>query len=325
MAGVDGLHHITAIAGDAQRNYDFYAGVLGLRLVKHTVNFDDPGSLHLYYGDGVGTPGTLLTFFPWLRGSPGLRGVHQAGSFSLAVPLESLGFWIERLIEKGIRFKGPQLVAALTADGTVARAQSLELADPDGIDIVLLAGARTKAAAESWDDAPVPAEHAVQGIYCVQLWVLKSQETIESLGLLGYQTLATSGNLTTLGAAGASGSTAAGLIEVRETGQFLAGREGVGTIHHVALQVADDDALDRLGAAVVTRGLAATEIRDRQYFRSRYFREPGGVLLELATAGPGFLIDETPEELGAALKLPPQYEKLRTRLELTLPRLDTTA
>lgn len=318
MTEVRGLHHITAIAGDAQRNYDFYSGVLGLRLVKHTVNFDDPGSLHLYYGDGLGSPGTLLTFFPWERGAAGLRGVHQAGSFALRVPLEALGYWLERFIEKGISYKGPTRVVTATGNGSTASAQSLQVSDPDGIDITLIAGPGSAGAAAtaSWAGAPVPAEYAVQGIHAVQLWLLKSEPTIQLLEFLGYRRLGDLDNLTTMGAPSGSG-----LIEVRETGQFLQGREGVGTVHHVALSVADDDALERLGAAVVARGLEATEVRERLYFRSIYFREPGGVLLELATVGPGFTVDESVEELGSALRFPPQYEKLRTRLELTLPPL----
>lgn len=310
-----GLHHLTAIAGDPQRNLDFYSGVLGLRLVKHTVNFDDPGSLHLYYGDGVGSPGTLLTFFPWREGATGLRGVHQPGSFTLRVPQASLGFWVTRFIEHGVAYRGPQRHPVHATDGTQTGAQSLELKDPDGIDLRLLAHGPAGAAVE-WAGAPVPGEYAVQGLHAIELWVLRSQATIQALERLGYRVIASRENFIVMQSGGGTGQ-----LEVRETGQFLRGREGVGTIHHVALRVEDDDALRRLAAVVVAEGMETTEVRDRNYFRSVYFREPGGVLLELATAAPGFLIDESEAELGSSLQLPPQYEPLRARLSLTLPEL----
>lgn len=311
----NGLHHLTAIAGDPQRNYDFYSGVLGLRLVKHTVNFDDPGSLHLYYGDGVGSPGTLLTFFPWRAGARGLRGVHQPGSFSLRVPRESLGYWVSRLVERGVAYRGPTRAELLTSGGSSTHVQVLELRDPDGIDLRLVPFGAAGVAV-SWDGADVPPEHAVQGLHAVELWVLESAATVSTLASLGLVVVGMRENVTVMGVADGTG-----VLEVRATGQFLRGREGVGTIHHVALRVADDDHLRRLAAVPVAAGLEATEVRDRQYFRSVYFREPGGILLELATDGPGFLVDETIAELGSTLQLPPQYESLRARLSLTLPEL----
>lgn len=317
MPEVRGLHHLTAIAGDAQRNYDFYAGVLGLRLVKHTVNFDDPSSLHLYYGDGIGSPGTLLTFFPWPGGAPGLRGVHQVGSLSLRVPLEALGYWLGRFLEKGIAYRGPDRVA-VASEGKPGSGQALEIKDPDGIDVRIVASGDH--GAQTWADAPVPQEYAVQAIEAVQLWVLKAKATVETLEALGYRQISALDNVITM-----APSLGGGAIEVRETGQFLPGREGVGTVHHVAMRVDDDEALRRLGALTVARGLEATEVRDRDYFRSIYFREPGGVLLELATDGPGFLIDEPSEQLGTSLRLPARYEALRSRLELTLPTLTKLA
>lgn len=303
---LSGLHHVTAIAGDAQANVDFYAGVLGMRLVKQTVNFDDPTSRHLYYGDGAGTPGTLLTFFPWPRGGRGMAGVHQVGEVSLAIPLSALAFWLDRLVEMGVDFQGPRLAAG---------SRALTLKDPDGIRVELVTVAGLSAA-RSWRGAPVPAEFAVQHVHAVQLWVLEAEPTVTLLERLGYQVRTASGNTVTLAAAGASG-----LVEVRATGQFLRGREGVGTIHHVAFTVVGDAEQAEVRELALELGLEPTPVRDRKYFRSVYFREPGGVLFEVATAGPGFTVDEDEESLGRALQLPGNFEWYRATLERELPEL----
>ncbi len=302
---VSGLHHLTAIAGDAQANVDFYAGVLGLRLVKQTVNYDDPTTRHLYYGDGVGSPGTLLTFFPWPRGGKGQAGVHQVGKLSLAIPLSSLAFWLDRLVAQGVAFKGPVLGAG---------ARVLELNDPDGIRIELVTVAGPPAAV-AWEGAPVPAEHAIRGLHAVQLWVLESGPTVGLLERLGYAVAGESGNIVTLRSQGT------GAVEVRATGQFLKGRDGVGAVHHVAFTVPDEATQESVRELVAQLGLAPTPVRDRKYFRSVYFREPGGVLFEVATAGPGFTVDESEADLGRALQLPGNFEWYRATLDRELSPL----
>lgn len=309
MSQAHGIHHVTAIAGDAQQNVDFYTSVLGLRLVKQTVNFDDPTSMHLYYGDGAGTPGTILTFFVWPDGNDGRRGMRQVGVIRLSVPLASLGRWMERFITKGVRFEGP------TRRGD---RQVIAFQDRDGLALELVAMPRTRAAVE-WEGAPVPAEHAIRGIQSVQLWVLRSAPTLEVLGRLGYRNVGHDANVTLMEPADGHG-----LVEVRETGQFIDGREGLGTVHHVAFRVTDDGELAALRESVLEHGLAPTEVRDRLYFRSVYVREPEGVLFELATDGPGFTLDEPVEALGSSLQLPPQFESMRARLERSLPTLRTS-
>jgi glyoxalase family protein len=305
-----GIHHVTAIAGDAQTNYDFYAGVLGLRLVKKTINFDDPETHHFYYGDGPGTPGTLLTFFPWsANAQKGRGGVHQANLISLAIPTASLGYWTHRLMEKSIQFTGPT-----QRNG----AKVLSFQDPDGIPLELVTTDPPPADVQPWKDAPVPTEYAIRGIHSVQLWVLESKGTLDLLQKLGYDVVATEGNITRL--APKSGF---GLIEVRTTGQFLAAKGGVGTIHHIAFRVPNDAAQADMRKLVMDESLNVTTVQDRQYFRSIYFRESGGVLFEIATDIPGFATDETLEHLGETLKLPSYLEPQRDYIESVLPKLET--
>jgi glyoxalase family protein len=306
-----GIHHVTAIAGDAQTNYDFYTGVLGLRLIKKTINFDDPETYHFYYGDGLGTPGTLLTFFPWsANAQKGRGGVHQANLISLAIPTASLGYWTHRLMEKGVKFTGPTQRNGATVLG---------FQDPDGIALELITTDTPPANVQPWKDAPVPLDYAIRGIHSVQLWVLESQGTLDLLQKLGYDVFSTEGNITRL--APKSGF---GQVEVRTTGQFLGAKGGVGTIHHIAFRVSDDTAQGEVQKLVTKENLSVTPVQDRHYFRSIYFREPGGVLFEIATDSPGFATDETLEHLGKALKLPAYLEPQRAYIESVLPRLEST-
>jgi glyoxalase family protein len=307
MSTVQGIHHITAMAGDPQKNLDFYTRVLGLRLVKVTVNFDDPGTYHFYYGDGLGRPGTILTFFPWPGALAGRAGVHQVGVISFAIPQEALGFWTHRLLEQAVKFEGPLQREGLSL---------LRLKDPDGIQLELVATPAAPHAAP-WPDAPIPAEHAIRGFYSAQLWVLKAEASVQMLESLGYKVVGQTGNITHLAPTGGFGR-----VEVREAGRFLAGREGVGTVHHIAFRVPDDAAQLELRERLVQQGIRATPIRERQYFRSIYFREPGGVLFEIATDTPGFTLDERFETLGTSLKLPAWLEPNRAQLELSLPRIE---
>ncbi len=307
---ITGLHHVTAIAGDAGANLEFYTNVLGLRLVKKTINYDDPETYHFYYGDGLGTPGTLLTFFPWsANAEKGRGGVHQANVISLAIPTASLGYWTHRLVEKQVKFTGPT-----EKHGS----KILSFQDPDGITLELVTIDAPPPNVQPWRDAPVPVEHAIHGIHSVQLWVLESKRTVELLQKLNYDVTSSEGNITRL-----APKTGFGNIEVRATGQFLAGRGGVGTIHHIAFRVADDAAQAEAKKLVMHESLSVTPVQDRHYFRSIYFREPGGVLFEIATDIPGFTTDEDVEHLGEVLKLPKYLELQRPYIESVLPKIRT--
>ena len=301
------IHHITAIAGDPQRNLDFYAGTLGLRLVKLTVNFDDPGTYHLYFGDETGRPGSILTFFPWPEGMPGRQGTGQVGTVSLAVPPSSLGYWIERLLQHGIKFDGPT---------RRFDEQVLGFPDPDGLLLELVATPRV-ARVEPWSDGPVPAEHAVRGLHGGTIWEDGDRGTAEFLTrFMGFHQVGEEGNrLRFESASEGPGS----VVDLRRVPGFWAGAGGVGTVHHVAFRSPSDEAQLAQRARLEEAGVDATPVIDRLYFHSVYFREPGGVLFEIATDPPGFTLDESPAELGTHLKLPPRYEPMRERIERTLP------
>jgi len=308
-----GIHHVTAIATDPQANVDFYAGVLGLRLVKKTVNFDDPGTYHLYYGDATGRPGTILTFFPWPYARRGTRGTGQATVTAFSVPDGSLGFWRERLGASGEAHDEP----ARRLDEEV-----LTLLDPDGLKLELVAHAGA-AEAEPWDGGPVPAEHAIRGFHGVTLAEQGYEATAELLtASMGFELAGETGNRFRFVAAGEGPGR---VVDVLCSPDLPPGRVAAGTVHHVAFRAADDaDQLARR-QALADRGLDVTPVLDRQYFHSIYFREPGGVLFEIATDPPGFTLDEPPEELGSALRLPPWLEPHRERIEATLPPLAAPA
>ena len=301
------IHHVTAIAGSPQRALDFYTGVLGLRLVKLTVNYDDPDSYHFYFGDELGRPGSILTLFPWPDGRAGRHGVGQVAEVALAVPRGSLGHWIERLLGRGIPYEGP----LRRFDDQV-----LAFRDPDGLLLEIVATARVNGV-PPWRDGPVPAEHAVRGVHGVTIW---EEGDAGSAGLLadtmGFRKVDTLDNRTRFESSPAGAGT---VVDLRHAPGFWSGASGVGTVHHVAFRVSSPEAQDRMRAELERLGLSPTQPIDRQYFRSVYFREPGGVLFELATDGPGFTIDEPPGELGGALKLPPAYEPNRDRIAAGLP------
>lgn len=301
-----GIHHVTAIAGDPQRNVDFYAGVLGLRMVKRTVNFDDPTTYHFYYGDETGTPGSILTFFPWPGARAGRAGAGQVSVTSLAIPPGALAYWLERLVQHGVAFEGP----TSRFDERV-----LSFKDPDGLLVELVAHAGTARSA-GWGGGPVPAQAAVRGVHSVTLWVHGAAPTASTLvDTLGFREVARDGNVTRYEAgAGGPGT----YVDVRDVGGFLRGIGGAGTVHHVAFRAATDEAEEGLAARVTAAGLQITPMIDRQYFHSMYFREPGGVLFELATDAPGFLVDEPLASLGESLQLPPQYEARRAQIERAL-------
>ena len=311
MSEILGIHHVTAIASDPQRNVDFYTGVLGMRMVKRTVNFDDPGTYHLYYGDEVGSPGTILTFFPWPHASGGREGARQVNGVALAVPQASLGYWLARLVSKGVEHGEIE---------TKFGERLVRFRDPDGMQLELV-GSDQATGIPGWDDGPVPSEHAVRGVHAVTLWTEHAAETFALVeGPLGMSRVSSEGSVTRFAAS--EGGTGA-LLDVRDVNGFWEGRLGAGTVHHVAWRVPDDAAELQMLGAVRGAGVSTTNVVDRKYFHSVYFREPGGTLFEIATDEPGFAIDEPVAELGHSLVLPAWLEDERSRIEEKLPPLHT--
>lgn len=315
MTAVHGIHHVTAIASDPQRNLDFYAGFLGLRFVKRTVNFDDPHTYHFYFGDEAGSPGSIMTFFPWPRARRGRQGTGQVAVTSFAIAPRSLGFWVERLIGHGIRYRGPMK----RGDDE----QALTFSDPDGLmlEIVAHPGAESRAA---WGGAHgIPSEHAIHGFHSVTLWEERGEVTERLLTeTLGFRPVRKLGGTRRFAAGDGGPGT---IVDVRTIGGFLSGQPGAGTVHHVAWRATDDQAELSVRSAIVQAGFQPTPVIDRKYFRSVYFREPGGVLFEIATDAPGFAIDEPADKLGHALMLPPQYESHRAEIEAVLPPIHLPA
>ena len=306
-----GIHHVTAISGAPERNLDFYSRVLGLRLVKKTVNFDDPGTYHLYYGDAQGTPGTILTFFPWAHAAQGRLGSGETQETAFRVPAASLGFWAHRFIEKGVTHGALEKRFGETV---------LPFSDGDGMHFALVgvAGAENEA---GWSNG-IPAEHAIRGFHGVTLLLGKAAPTSRVLtDVLGFRAAGEDGALTRYVTDDALG----GHVMLREVGEFPRGKLGRGSVHHVAFRAADDAAQAAMAGKAVALGLHVTEQKDRNYFRSVYFREPGGVLFEIATDDPGFAVDEPVESLGHELKLPRFLEPRRAELEARLPPLEQVA
>lgn len=309
MQALAGIHHITALANDPHANISFYRDVLGQRLVKRTVNFDDPGTHHLYYGDEVGSPGTLLTFFLWPGLRRGRRGVGETAAVSYAVSGDALGYWRARLAgydmpatDGGERFGQPVLI----------------FEDVDGTPLELV-GVATPPPVKPWREGPVPAEHMLHGFFGVTLCVSDAEPTASLLTqVFGYQQAGAEGNRLRLQTpSGAPGA----VIDLLVLPAARRGAMGAGTVHHVAFRVPDDAAHQLLRERIAAAGLGVTPVRDRQYFRSIYFYEPGGVLFEIATDGPGMLIDETLGALGSALRLPPWLEAQRAAIARALPSL----
>lgn len=304
-----GLHHVTAIGGDPQRNADFYLRTLGLRLVKTTVNFDDPGTYHLYYGDTSGHPGSLLTFFPW-RGAPGGRhGNGQATTTSFSVPERSIGWWAGHLDSLGV---------PASRVSTRDEEDVLSFADPDGLTISLVAHPQGDPRSP-WETDLIPAQHAIRGLHSVTLSVSNLDATAAALtDQLGLRLHHQEGNRFRF-AAGDGGPGA--LADVLVTPDAQDGLVASGTVHHVAWRVPDETTQVAWREELAESGVNVTSIMDRQYFRSIYFREPGGTLLEFATDGPGFDTDEPLLELGRALRLPPWLEPNREQIVEMLPQL----
>jgi glyoxalase family protein len=305
-----GIHHVTAIASDPQRNLDFYTELLGLRLVKRTVNFDDPGTYHLYFGDETGSPGTILTFFSWPMATRGSPGVGQVEVTSFSVPEHSLNYWERRLLSAG---------TPVERSGKRFDEQVLTLADPDGLKLELVAHSELAAAGRAWKDASVPAEHAIRGFYSVTLCEQGYESTVEVLETMGFRKVGEQRNRFRFDVGKGGAGARADVLCVSEAPY---GRIAAGTVHHVAWRVVDDASQKSWRKRLVNKHLNVTPVIDRCYFHSIYFREPGGVLFELATDPPGFAIDEPADKLGETLKLPPWLEPSRKRIEQVLPPIE---
>lgn len=309
-AATEGLHHVTAIAGDPQVNIDFYIKGLGLRLVKKTVNFDSPSTYHLYYGDEAGSPGTLMTFFPWGEGVPSGRiGAGQSTSTAFSVPEGSLGWWQNHFKSIGVT----SVIDRVSSDE-----ERLSLRDPDGLQLDLIASSVADPR-NPWDSASVPAEHAVRGQHSSVLTVHDPDRTVDVLtNDLGLRVIAEMGNRTRL-AVGTGG--AGNIVDVIADPAAPTGLTAGGTVHHIAFRTPDHATQELWRQELVERGFQVTAILDRQYFTSIYFREPGGVLFEIATDTPGFNIDEPLLELGRSLKLPPWLAPSREAIEHSIAQI----
>jgi glyoxalase family protein len=305
---ITGLHHVTAIASDPQRNLDFYVGLLGLRLVKRTINFDDPSSYHFYFGDAAGTPGTILTFFPWPGARRGTRGSGEISATAFTIPRGSAAYWLERLKE--------QHVSAERAPARFGE-EVIRFADPDGMLIELIESTAT--------DEVVPwteglGEHAVRGFHGVSAVLQNREETAALLTeVFAYQLIQETGNRLRFRAPGEAGI--GKTIDLISAPDVQPGRTGAGSVHHIAFRVPNDEQQKAWREKLVDLGYQVSPVMDRIYFHSIYFREPGGVLFELATDPPGFAYDESIDELGANLRLPPWMEKARSEIESVLPKI----
>ena len=348
--GVLGIHHITAIARNPQRNIDFYSGLMGLRLVKLTVNFDDPTTYHLYYGDSLGRPGTILTFFPWAEAPTGYRGTGQVTAISFLIPSGSMTYWIDRLTSNGISFVGP---SKRFSDEFVS------FHDPDGLMLELISPSSTSYSHDSqgqrdqqqqpllqqtdndiWKESPISKEHAIRGFHSATLSEEGYERTASLLAdTMGFKLVAKDNkedrfrfeiveknNNNQEGCSGSTeSSTSIGsFVDIVCQPEISRGYIGIGTVHHIAWRAANDrHQIDLRKRIVEEAKLNPTPVIDRTYFHSVYFREPGGILFEIATDPPGFAVDERPEDLGKHLKLPQWLEPVRGKLEQLLPPVKT--
>jgi len=333
--GVLGIHHITAIARNPQRNIDFYSGLLGLRLVKLTVNFDDPATYHLYYGDSIGHPGTILTFFPWSEAPNGHRGTGQVTCISFLISSASMGFWVDRLKHNDISFVGP---SKRFSDEFVS------FYDPDGLMLELISSSSTSPSAElgrqqdqkqeqdfTWKQSTVAKENAIRGFHSATLSEEGYERTASLLtDTMGFELLAKDNkegrfrfgivDKNSNQEGGASSSSIGSIVDLVCQPDIPRGYVGIGTVHHIAWRATSDKhQIDLRQRLTKEAHLNPTPVLDRTYFHSVYYREPGGILFEIATDPPGFTIDERPEDLGTQLKLPEWLEPVREKIEQVLP------
>jgi len=304
-----GIHHVTAIATDPQTNVDFYTSVLGLRLVKRTVNFDDPGTYHFYFGDEMGRPGTIITFFPWPQVRQGRHGTGQVTVTAFSVPEGSLDYWEERLATA--RVKTSPIYRRFAEN-------VLHLFDPDGLELELVAHEEA-AEIPGWSGGPVPADCAIRGFHCVTV-ALEGFEGTASLltEIMGYVAGGNDGNRFRF-VAGNEGTGPGRMVDLLCSPDAQSGIVAAGTVHHVAFRVSGDEEQLAVRERLLSSGMNVTPVLDRKYFRSIYFREPGGVLFEIATDPPGFAVDEDLDRLGSELKLPGWLEPQRQRIQSALP------
>ena len=307
VKGVLGLHHVTAISSDPQKTLDFYTKILGLRLIKLTVNYDDPRTYHLYFGDEIGHPGTVLTFFPWPGQPRGRKGAGQTTNTSFSIVRESMSYWQDRLKSQGVSVEGPH-------EHFGDRVLSLEDPDGQGLELVVSQGVEERT---GWTHGPVPREHTIRGFHSVTLLeeVLERTESV-LVDTLGFRPAGEEVDRfryeTGKGEAGT-------IVDIISRPKAQRGFVSVGTIHHVAFRASDDEHQKDLRKEILKSDLNVTPVIDRNYFHSIYFREHGGVLFEVATDQPGFAIDESPEQLGTRLALPPWLEDSRAQIEKNLP------
>lgn len=306
-----GLHHITAIAGDAKSNFDFYSKVLGLRFIKKTVNFDDPGTYHFYFGDEVGSAGTILTFFPWGAGiQQGRKGSGMATEIGYSVPKGSLDFWQKRFEQYNVIYNKP---------AEKFGEKYLTFLDPDGLKLELIES-KTDDNRKAWETDEVKADVATKGFHNITLTLNNIKPTAAILtDIFGYKLIDQDVNRYRYATDAVENAAIVDLVELPEEKRGL---NANGTVHHVAFRVPNDEVLMKFREKIEEYGLQITPQIDRQYFHSLYFREPGGVLFEIATDNPGFTVDESLEELGQNLKLPAQYEPQRAAIEEHLVKIN---
>jgi len=313
MAGITGLHHVTVIAGDPQQNLEFYTGTLGMRLVKRTVNQDVPDTYHLFYADATGHPGTELTFFPWPNMEPGRRGIGLTNEVALAVPSGSLDFWASRLAFHGVAVLGP-----ISRFGE----RTITFDDPHGLALALVETSDVREFTP-WLRSPVPAERQIIGLHAVRLAERELGPTVDLLiAGLGFTPAGEDGGWQRF-VVGGGGS--GRIVDLQALPSGARGSWGVGSVHHIAWRVPDDRTELAVQQRVRAAGRQPTDVIDRFWFKSVYFKEPGGALFEIATDGPGFTIDEDAATLGERLILPPWFEPHRSEIERGLPRLRALA
>lgn len=308
---INGIHHITAMASDPQANYDFYAQVLGTRFIKKTVNFDAPDVYHLYYGDEVGTPGTVLTFFPFPDARRGKRGAGEITVVSFSAPSNSLQHWMERLANLGIDFDGPK---------SKLGNEFISLLDPDGMKIEIVAD-KNADATMGWFNGQIPADHSVRKFFGTTFYLRDSKATEELLsGVMGAKHISSEGKIKRYSLGEKESLSFIDIIEDVNAPRAIG---GAGSVHHIAWRTVNDEEQLIWRKRILEHGFYPTEIVDRNYFHSIYFREPGGILFEIATDPPGFMIDESFENLGTTLKLPAWHEPKRKLIEQILIPLRT--
>ncbi len=302
---ITGIHHITAIAGDAQKNIDFYTGIMGIRLVKKTVNFDAPDVYHFYYGDEVGNPGSILTFFPYAGLVRGRHGKGMLNTTTFSVSSSSLDYWLGRLKKFDVKYKEP--MERFTGEIVIY------FEDTDGLGLELVFN--DKDARPGYSNGTIPLEYSIKGFYSAEIWLEGYERTAALLTeQMDHKLIEEKGNRFRFVASDEPGN----YVDLVCAPDSMRGLSGNGTVHHIAFATPDIKTQEEVRTKVSKRMLNPTPIIDRDYFTSIYFREPGGVLFEVATSGPGFMIDESKEELGKGLKLPIQYETHRSQLERTL-------